>query len=153
MKPPNTDTAMLWNILLVAALLVSLLGLGPAWAAKAKILDGELLEEGASALPGPESESLPPTEQMVTLLKEFTVSLPVNPSTGIVWRVASYDRSYLQLLRHRYQRPTPSRPGGSGQQQFDFLPLKSGRTTIVFVAQPPLSRIVNKEKQHLVIIK
>lgn len=144
---------MPWNIVLVATLLVSLVGSGPqpGGAAQAKILDGEFLEEAGP--PGQGPGLLPPTEQTVTLLKEFTVSLPVIPSTGVVWRVAVYDRQFLQLLRHRYQRPKPPRPGALGHQQFDFLPLKSGRTTIVFVAQPPLSRTVHQERQYLIIIR
>jgi hypothetical protein len=155
MPPRQNGPAMPWNILLVAALLVSLVGPGPqpGLAAQAKILDGELLEEGVPAPAGQVLGAPPSTEQTVTLLKEFTVSLPIIPSTGVVWRVSAYDRPFLQLLRHRYQRPEPPRPSALGHQQFDFLPLKSGRTTIVFVAQPPLSRTVHQERQYLIIIR
>jgi len=79
---------------------------------KSKFLDGELIEEGqpspdaAPPQPPPENKS----SQVVTLLKEFSVTLPANQSTGYSWKVATYDRDFLQLLRRRYQKPpTPAR--------------------------------------------
>lgn len=119
---------------------------------KPKLLDGDLIEEGQPAPPPSQPPaSPPPTEQTVSLRKEFTLSLPVNPKSGLLWRVAAYDRQFLQLLRHRYQKPV--QPGAPGQQQFDFLALQSGRTTVVFVAQPPLVRTVAQERRFEVVIK
>ncbi len=119
-----------------------------------KLLDGDLIEEGQPA-PQPSQPPAPPlpTEQTASLRQEFTISLPVNPKSSLVWRLAEHDRQFLQLLRHRYQKPDPSRPGAPGQQQFDFLALKSGRTTVVFVAQPPLVRTVAQERRFVVIIQ
>ena len=120
---------------------------------KPKLLDGDLLEDGQPpSLPQPPPPT-PQAEQTVSLLKEFTVSLPVTPSTGLVWRVGSYNRQFLQLLRHRYQRPTLRQASAAGQQHFDFLPLKSGRTTIVFVAQAPLVKTVAQERRQVIIIR
>jgi len=118
---------------------------------KPKLLDGDLIEEGQPAPPPSQPPAPPPTEQTVSLRKEFTLSLPVNPKAGLLWRVAAYDRQFLQLLRHRYKKP--AQPDALGQQQFDFLALQSGRTTVVFVAQPPLVRAVAQERRFAVVIK
>jgi predicted secreted protein len=122
---------------------------------KPKLLDGELIEEGqpppapAPAQPAPENN----TSQTVTLRKEFSVTLPSNPSTGYGWKVAAYDREFLQLLRNRYQKPDQPRPGAGGQELFDFLPLKSGTTSIVFHYQRPFGKQAVRELRHTVIIK
>jgi inhibitor of cysteine peptidase len=122
---------------------------------KPKLLDGELIEEGQPspvpqpAQPAPEDN----TSQTVTLRREFSVRLPSNPSTGFGWKVASYDREFLQLLRNRYQKPDQPRPGAGGQELFDFLPLKSGSTTIIFHYQRPFEKQVARELRHTVIIK
>ena len=122
---------------------------------RSKFLDGELIEEGqpspapAPTQPDPENS----TSQVVTLLKEFSVTLPSNPSTGYGWKVATYDRDFLQLQRRRYQKPAQPRPGAGGQEFFDFLPLKSGTTTIVFHYQRPFEKQVGRELRHTVVIK
>ena len=122
---------------------------------KPKLLDGELIEEGQ---PPPEAQPAQPapennTSQTVTLRQEFNVTLPSNPSTGFGWKVVSYDRQFLQLLRTRYQKPDPPRPGAPGQQLFEFLPLKSGTTVIVFHYQRPFEKQVVRELRHTVVIK
>jgi inhibitor of cysteine peptidase len=122
---------------------------------KPKLLDGELIEEGQTK-PAPEPAQPAPenhTSQTVTLRKEFSVTLPSNPSTGYGWKVASYDREFLQLLRNRYQKPDPPRPSAGGQELFDFLPLKSGTTTVVFHYQRLFEKQVARELRHTVIIK
>jgi inhibitor of cysteine peptidase len=122
---------------------------------RSKLLDGELIEEGqpspapAPTQPDPENS----TSQVVTLLKEFSVTLPSNPSTGYAWKVATYDRDFLQLQRRRYQKPAQPIPGAGGQEFFDFLPLKSGATTIVFHYQRPFEKQVGRELRHTVVIK
>lgn len=122
---------------------------------KPKLLDGDLIEEGqpppspAPTQPAPENN----TSQRVVLLKEFSVSLPSHPSTGYGWKVAAYDRQVLQLLRHSYQKPAQPRPGAGGQELFDFLPLKSGTTTIVFHYQRPFEKQVARELRHTVVIQ
>jgi len=122
---------------------------------KSKFLDGELIEEGqpspapAPTQPAPENN----TSQTVTLLKEFSVTLPANPSTGYGWKVATYNREFVQLLRRRYQKPAEPRPGAGGQELFDFLPLQSGTTTIVFHYQRPFEKQVARELRHTIVIK
>ncbi len=122
---------------------------------KPKLLDGELIEEGqpppAPAPPQPAPENH--TSQTVTLLKEFSVTLPANPSTGYGWKVATYNREFLQLLRRRYQKPTEPRPGAGGQELFDFLPLKSGTTTIVFHYQRPFENRLPEESHYMIVIQ
>ena len=137
----------------VLSLLVWLAQPSHAEPAKPQILDGELIEDSQAPPPNQPPAPLPPVEQAATLLHEFTITLPVRPASGLVWRVHTYDRDRLQLLRHRYQRPNPPRPDGVGQQHFDFLPLKSGSTTIAFVAQPPLVRTIAQERQWRVLVK
>lgn len=122
--------------------------------AKPKLLDGELIEEGQKA-PPPAPAAAPENNisQTVTLLKEFSVTLPSNPSTGYGWKVASYDRSFLQLLRRRYQKAPEPRPGAAGQEFYDFLPLKTGTSTIVLHYQRPFETQVARELRHTVVIK
>jgi inhibitor of cysteine peptidase len=122
---------------------------------KPKLLDGDLIEEGQPA-PTPQPAQPAPgnnTSQTVTLRKEFSVSLASNPTTGFGWKVAAYDREFLQLLRNRYQKPEQPRPGSGGQELFEFLPLKSGTTTIVFHYQRPFEKQVARELRHTVVIK
>jgi predicted secreted protein len=122
---------------------------------KPKLLDGELIEEGrppaapAPAQPATEND----TRQEVMVLKEFSVSLPSNPSTGCGWKVAKHDRDFLQLLRRRYQKPEKAVPGATGQEIYDFLPLKSGTTIIIFHYQRPFGSQVARELKHTVLIK
>jgi inhibitor of cysteine peptidase len=124
---------------------------------KPKLLDGELIEEGQPAAvpaptqPAPENN----TRQEVPVLKEFSVTLPSNPSTGYGWKVANYDRNFLQLLRRRYQKPEKVLPGAPGQEIYDFLPLKSGTTMLIFHYQRPFESqaAVARELKHTVIIK
>jgi inhibitor of cysteine peptidase len=122
---------------------------------KPKLLDGELIEEGQPS-PAPAPTQTAPennTSQTVTLLKEFSVTLPANPATGYGWKIATYDREFLQLLRRRYQKPTEPRPGAGGQEFFDFLPLQSGTTTIVFHYLRPFEKQIARELRHTVVIK
>lgn len=144
-------------IFILIVILTLLLTMVPAQAdkPKSKLLDGELIEEGQTT-PAPEPAQPAPennTNQTVTLRKEFSVRLPSNPSTGFGWKVASYDREFLQLLRNHYQKPEQPRPGAGGQELFDFLPLKSGPTTIVFHYQRPFEKQIARELRHTVIIK
>jgi inhibitor of cysteine peptidase len=143
--------------LVLTLVIVGVLTIIPAQAdkPKPKLLDGELIEEGESIPVAPSPQTAPEnnTSQNVTLLKEFSVSLPANPSTGFGWRVVSYDRVFLQLLRHRYQKPQPPRPGAGGQELFDFLPLKSGTTTVVFHYQRLFEPQAVRELRHQLVIK
>lgn len=120
---------------------------------KPKLLDGELIEDGQPA-PAP---APPPadhhTTQTVVSRQEFAVALPSNPATGCGWRVAAYDREFLQLLRHRYQKPPETRPGAVGQELFDFLALQRGTTTIIFYYQQPFAKQVARDFKHTVVIK
>jgi inhibitor of cysteine peptidase len=148
---------MLRILLTLMLLLIFLTGLGLAQndKAKPKLLDGELIEEGqtapvpAPAQPAPENN----TRQEVAVLKEFSVTLPSNPSTGYGWKVARYDRDFLQLLRRRYQKPEKALPGAPGQEIFEFLPQKSGTTTVIFHYQRPFESQVARELKHTVVIK
>lgn len=127
----------------------------PARAEKSKLLDGEIIEEGqpapspAPAQPAPENN----TSQTVILLKEFSVTLPANPSTGLGWKVAKYDREFLQLLRRRYQKPDQRSSGATGQEFFDFLPLKSGSTNVFFHYKRIFKTQVARELKHTIVIK
>jgi len=145
------------SFVLIFMLFIFLPTVGPAQTdkPKSKLLDGELIEEGQ---PSPAPAPTPPapennTSQTVTLLKEFSVTLPANPATGYGWKVAAYNREFLQLLRRRYQKPAEPRPGTGGQEIFDFLPLQSGTTTIVFHYQRPFEKQVARELRHTIVIK
>ncbi len=92
-------------------------------------------------------------DQIATVLKEFTVALATNPSTGFGWKVAAYDRNYLQLKSRKYRRPEPPRPGAAGAELFEFLPLKTGATTIVFEYKRPWENQAAKSQSVRVLIK
>jgi inhibitor of cysteine peptidase len=142
--------------LLVCIIILTLLPamvLAQADKPRPKLLDGELIEDGESAPAPPQPAPENNTSQTVILRQEFSVTLPSNPSTGFGWKVAAYDRDFLQLLRHRYQKPEQARPGAGGQELFDFLPLKSGATTVVFHYQRPFEKQAARELRHTVVIK
>ena len=128
-------------VFLLIAILTILLTMVPGRAdkPKPKLLDGELIEEGQTTPPRNRPAGAgKPHQPDRHLRQEFSVRLPSNPSTGFGWKVASYDREFLRLLRNRYQKPEQPRPGAGGQELFDFLSLKSGSTTIVFHYRRPL---------------
>jgi len=145
-------------LMVLMVILVCLTSSAEADRPKPKLLDGELIEEGETspepppAFP-PETRPETQTSQTVTLLKEFSVSLPANPSTGFGWKVISYDREFLQLLRTRYQKPAQPLPGAPGQEFFDFLPRQTGTTTIILHYQRPFDKQYTRELRHTVIIK
>lgn len=143
------------NLIILSLILFLAIPTAAARADKPKLLDGDLIEAGQPAPPPPPAQPAPETitSQTVTLRQEFSVTLPSNPTTGYGWKIASYDRDFLQLLRNRYQKPDPPRPGAGGQELFYFLPLKSGTTAIVFHYQRPFEKQAAREQRHTVVIK
>ncbi|HAY21821.1 MAG TPA: hypothetical protein DCY27_06575 [Desulfobacterales bacterium] len=120
-----------------------------------RLLDGELIEEGQPSSEPEAAKSPQPTQtsQTVILLKEFCVTLPSNPSTGYGWKIASYDKDFLQLKSHRYQKPDKVLPGAPGREMFEFLPLKTGSTTIILHYQRPFEKQIAQELHHRIIIR
>lgn len=92
-------------------------------------------------------------DQVVTLRKEFSVAFPANLSTGYSWQVVSYDRNYLQLQGRKYRRPDNPRPGAEGTELFEFLPLKTGTTTIIFQYKRPWESQAVRDLTYRVRIK
>lgn len=52
--------------------------------------------------------------------KEFSLSLPSNPTTGYQWTVVNFDKSFLQLKASQYIAPKTKLIGAGGQMQFNF---------------------------------
>jgi len=66
-----------------------------------------------------------------TCMKEFSITLDANPSTGYSW-VPSFDTKYLEL-RDRSFKPhdkESKRMGSSSKEVFTFTPIQRGNTTI-----------------------
>ena len=105
--------------------------------AGAPLLDGEPLD---FATPPPVVAPSPPQEYQgtATLLKEYSLALPCDPKAGLGWRLAAYDREYLELQARRFQKAAP--PAGQPQEIFVFLPRKTGQTRLTLHYQRPFDR-------------
>ncbi|MGD0816964.1 MAG: protease inhibitor I42 family protein [Methanomassiliicoccales archaeon] len=60
--------------------------------------------------------------------EKFDISLEENPTTGYVWE-ATYDKSYIGLLKKIHQRTTDA-IGGGGRTLFTFVALQEGNTVL-----------------------
>ena len=86
--------------------------------------------------------------------ESFSVVLEANPTTGYQWEL-DFDSDYIQLLDTEYVPTSPELIGSGGQETFNFLALKSGKTEITFSYlrvwekdKPPI-----KKKFYEIIIK
>jgi inhibitor of cysteine peptidase len=52
--------------------------------------------------------------------KQFTVTLPANPTTGYQWTLEQYDQSILKLTNTRYLPSQPKLMGSGGNMEFVF---------------------------------
>lgn len=93
-------------------------------------------------------------DKTVTLNKPFHIKLKANPSTGYKWG-ASYDNSFLKLLKESHQRD-PSKPknyvGVGGVTTFTFRPIRKGETSINFRYKRPWEKEVAETKTFRIII-
>lgn len=105
--------------------------------AGAPLLDGEPLDFAA---PTPAALPAAPLEYQDTaaLLQEYLLSLPCDPKAGLGWRLAAYDREYLELQTRRFQKAAS--PAGQPQEIFVFLPRKTGQTRVTLHYQRPFDR-------------
>ncbi|NVM37723.1 MAG: protease inhibitor I42 family protein [Candidatus Lokiarchaeota archaeon] len=79
------------------------------------------------------------------------VSLDSNPSTGYRWD-ADFDTDFLKL-KEKYYIPLSSKLGGGGKEQFSFLSLKHGKTTITMQYKRSWEKkVIKKEKFVIEII-
>jgi len=62
------------------------------------------------------------------LMKEFSITLDSNPSTGYSW-VPLFDKSFLEL-RERTIKMNTKKFGSSSKELFKFNPIKFGNTTL-----------------------
>ena len=81
----------------------------------------------------------------------FEVVLDSNPSTGYRWEV-DFDTEFVKLEEKSYM-PLSSKFGGGGREQFRYLSLKHGKTTITMQYKRSWEkRIIKKEKFVIEII-
>ncbi len=64
-------------------------------------------------------------------MKEFSITLDSNPSTGYSW-VPLFDNRFLEL-RDRYFKLNSKRIGSSSKEVFKFNPIKCGNTTLTMI--------------------
>ena len=93
-------------------------------------------------------------DKKASLNKPFYIKLKANPSTGYKW-AASYDRSFLKLLKETHQRDS-SKPknyvGVGGVTIFTFRPIRSGETSINFRYKRPWEQEVAETKTFRILI-
>ncbi len=64
-------------------------------------------------------------------IKEFSVALNSNPSTGYSW-VPSFDKSFLEL-RDQSVKMNTDKFGSPAKEIFKFYPIKRGTTTLIMI--------------------
>jgi inhibitor of cysteine peptidase len=91
----------------------------------------------ANAVPAPRSESpaAAPAGQdsliQARVGEEFVITLQSNPSTGYRWMLAdSLDAGLLRLAGRTYVPDQPVMPGSGGHEQFTFVGVAPGETTL-----------------------
>jgi inhibitor of cysteine peptidase len=63
--------------------------------------------------------------------EEFDITLPSNPSTGYQWMLEdSLDAGLLRLAGRAYVPDQPVRVGSGGHEQFTFVGVAPGETTL-----------------------
>ncbi len=65
------------------------------------------------------------------LMKEFSITLDFNPSTGYSW-VPLFDKSFLEL-RERTIKMNTKKFGSPSKELFKFNPIKCGNTTLIMI--------------------
>lgn len=144
MKPKvGSELFRLWWLPVLLALLLPT-------TAGAPLLDGEPVD--LPAPPTPESPTPAFLEATATLLKDFALSLPLDPRTGYGWRLVSYERDYLQLQRRQFRKP-PAGEAGGAEEIFIFLPHKTGTTTVTFHYQRPFDRQPTASRTYRITIR
>jgi len=92
------------------------------------------------------------TELKVNLGQEFTISLEANPTTGYDWEL-EFDTSTLKLKEKNFESNFPATLGSSGEDNFVFLPIKTGKTEIIMLYKRPWENNSLKEKVFRIIVE
>ena len=71
---------------------------------------------------------------ITSCMKEFSITLDANPSTGYSW-VPSFDTKFLELRDRSftYNAEEPKRIGSPTKEVFKFNPIKRGNTTLTMI--------------------
>ena len=64
-------------------------------------------------------------------MKEFSISLDSNPTTGYSW-VPIFDKSFLELRDRSFKR-NDQKFGSPSKEVFKFYPIKNGNTTLTMI--------------------
>ena len=86
----------------------------------------------------------------VKLGNSFKISLDSNPSTGYQWEL-DYDTNFITLEKKSYT-PSNSKLGGGGKENFSFLSLRSGKTTITMQYKRTWEKSEIKKEKFLIEI-
>ena len=65
------------------------------------------------------------------LMKEFSMTLDSNPTTGYSW-VPLFDKGFLELRDRSFKR-NGKKFGSPSKEVFKFYPIKSGNTTLTMI--------------------
>lgn len=83
----------------------------------------------------------------------LVVRLQSTPSTGYSWTVAENVDLILKPEGDRYVRPTTSRPGASGYQEFTFSVIGNGEVSLKMLYQRPWQRSTQAAKAWQVFVE
>jgi predicted secreted protein len=90
------------------------------------------------------------TPQIIKKNKQFTISLPSNPSTGYTWSLETLDN--LTLINKQYDKNC-TYPGCSGNDIYTLNPIKKGSALFVATYKRPWEvSHVKKEVQTFLVI-
>jgi len=86
-------------------------------------------------------------------IKQFSVRLPSNPSTGYSWFLKNSNSTIIKLVKKKYFPPKTNNIGAPGTMVFVFevLPGKTikGNINLIFVYKRPFNNEIAKVKNYL----
>ncbi len=96
------------------------------------------------------------TEAEVKKGQEFKITLGSNQTTGFNWTVSNiFDKNIVKIISDKYIAPGSTAMGASGEQEFTFKGVGSGKVNIVFTYARSFERDPSQEavKTYSITVK